>query len=211
LDVLERLDPEIDATGSSLIFGILGWGHVGRISLSLLIDFLRAAKVGECLTPALPPVFLSEGNGFGKLPTLEYYFSGRHVPKVFVVTGDVMIDMTDRKHFYGTIEHIVSLAKRLGATQLITIDGRPDKDGEKIKVFASRPSVAKRAALPGAAILKMARINGYSGIAVSLSRMYGLDGIGITVPSEILTLNRSAGMLGFKYLVNLLDLRERGQ
>jgi len=204
----ERIEPNIEASGSTFLFGILGWGQVGRITLSHLIDLMQATRVGECSTPALPDVLLSEGDGFGRLPCFEYYFSKKYVPKAFIVTGDVAISVFNRKQFYSTIEHIVSLAKRVGASRLIAIDGRPGVVGEKIKVFASRPSLAKKGILQGGEILENAIVESYSGIAVGLSRMYGLDAIGVIVPCENSSPNRRAGLLAFRYLVNLLDLKE---
>jgi predicted ATP-grasp superfamily ATP-dependent carboligase len=205
----ERIEPNIETAGSVVLLGIFGWGQVGRISLSHLIELLQATKIGECSTPALPDVLLSEGDGFSRLPCIEYYFSKRCVPKIFIVTGDVAISVFNRRQFYGTIEHVVSLAKRIGASQLIAVDGRPGAEGEKIKVFASRPSLAKRSALPSGEILEQGIIESYSGIAVGLARMYSLDAIGVVVPCHNSAPNRRAGMLAFRYLVNLLDLKEQ--
>jgi len=205
----ERIDPDIDASGSTFLFGIMGWGQVGRISLLHMIDLLKAAKVGECSTPALPIYLLSEANGFGKPPCFEYYFSGKCLPKVFMATGDVTINADNHRHFYGTLEHVVSLAKKIGAGQLIAIDGRPGGEGEKIKVFASSPSLAKRSALGGAEILRSTFVGSYSGIAVGLARMYAIDAVGVTVPCPNPATNRLAGLLGFRYLVDLIDLNER--
>jgi len=202
----ERIAPDIDASGSTFLFGIMGWGQVGRISLLHMIDLLKATRVGECSTPALPIYLLSEANGFGKPPCFEYYFSGKSAPKVFMTTGDVTVNAENHRHFYGTLEHVVSLAKRIGASRMIAIDGMPGVDGERVKVFASRPSLAKRSAIGGAEILRSTFVGSYSGIAVGLARMYGLDAIGVTVPCANPATNRQAGLIGFRYLVDLIDL-----
>jgi len=202
----EKIEPDIDASGSTFLFGIMGWGQVGRISLLHMIDLLKAAKVGECSTPALPIYLLSEANGFGKPPCFEYYFSGKSVPKVFMATGDVTVNADNHRHFYGTLEHVVFLAKKIGAIRLIAIDGRPGDEGEKVKVFASRPSLAEKSALGSAEILKSTFIGSYSGIVVGLARMYGLDAVGVTVPCANPATNRQAGLIGFRYLVDLIDL-----
>lgn len=202
----ERIEPDIDASGSTFLFGIMGWGQVGRISLLHMIDLLKAARVGECSTPALPIYLLSEANGFGKPPCFEYYFSGKSVPKVFMATGDVTVNAENRRHFYGTLEHVVSLAKEMGASRMITIDGIPGGDGERVKVFASRPSLAKKSALGEAEILRSTFVGSYSGIVVGLARMYDLDAVGVTVPCANPATNRQAGLIGFRYLVDLIDL-----
>lgn len=123
-----------------------------------------------------------------------------------MATGDVTVNADNHRHFYGTLEHVVFLAKKIGAIRLIAIDGRPGDEGEKVKVFASRPSLAEKSALGSAEILKSTFIGSYSGIVVGLARMYGLDAVGVTVPCANPATNRQAGLIGFRYLVDLIDL-----
>ncbi len=207
--LFERIEPNVDARGSTAVFGIYGWGSVGKICLSLLIDLLHAKKVGECSTPALPSVLISQGDGFGRMPTIEYYLSEKHVPKILAITGDTIANQFDARQFYSTIEHVVSVAKRLGAAQLIAIDGTIGSEMEKIKVFASRPSLARKAAVHGATILEKKVVRGYVGVMVGLARIRGLDSIGVVVPCENPELSQRAGLAAFKYLISFLDIKRQ--
>ncbi|MGQ9514995.1 MAG: PAC2 family protein [Thermoproteota archaeon] len=189
---------------------MLGWGNVGIICLNLLIDLLRAEKIGECLTPALPDLLISQGDGFGRLPTIEYYLSKKHEPKILAITGNVIANPLDAKQFYDTIEHVVSLAKRLGAAQLIAVDGILGSENEKIKVFASRPSLVRKAATYGATVLGKKIVGGYVGVMVGIARMFGLDSVGVVVPCETPNMNQRAGLAAFKYLISFLDLNYSG-
>ncbi|MBO3802453.1 MAG: PAC2 family protein [Candidatus Brockarchaeota archaeon] len=205
--LFERIEPGADAKGSTAVFGMYGWGSVGKICLNLLIDLLRPDKIGECSTPALSDFLISQGDGFGRLPTIEYYLSKRHEPRILAITGDAVVNQLDARQFYGTIEHVVSTAKRLGAARLIAVDGAIGSERDGIKVFASRPSLARRAAVQGATILEKSVVQGYAGVAVGLARLLGLDGVGVVVPCENPEPNQRAGLSAFKYLVSFLDLR----
>ena len=63
-----------ELTNSILLVGLPGMGNVGKITVDYLIDKLKAEKICEVETDALPPiVYLNEQNKI-ELPKIELFF-----------------------------------------------------------------------------------------------------------------------------------------
>jgi len=203
--LLERLKPGLETAGSVLVLGLQGWGGVGRIAASTLTAMVGAERVGECYTSGFPDSLICEEPGFGRLPCLEYHFSPGSKPRLFIVSSDAMLNPEARAEFYETLEHVVLLAKKLGADMVVAVDGILGEEEDPPKVFATTRALAETAS-KGGEVVRGVVVRGYAGVVVGLSQLHRVRGVGILAPCENPAPNRGAGVKAVKHIVKMLDV-----
>ncbi len=119
---------------AKLIEGLPGIGNVGRLVADIFITQLKAKKVLELYCYSLPnSVFVNE-DGTIDLPKVEFYVDRKR--NLAFVVGDAQ--PTKDEESYEFTEKILSIAKRLGVKEIISIGGISlDVEPEKPRVFGA--------------------------------------------------------------------------
>ncbi len=104
-----------------LIAGLPGIGNVGKVSMDLLIEKTKAAKIMEFTSHALPnSVFVNQHN-LVELPKLELYHKKLGTQDFLFLTGDVQ-PVTEEAS-YRFCEHILRIFAQKRGKYIITLGG----------------------------------------------------------------------------------------
>ncbi|MBT7903175.1 hypothetical protein HN587_04900 [Candidatus Woesearchaeota archaeon] len=130
-----------------LVEGMPGIGNVGKIAVDFIIEQIKAKKVFEIFSYDLPnSVFINEHNRV-ELPLIEVYYkkfngngkdkakltknskSEKKVKKIkscdkrdlIIITGD--LQPTDGRSCYAFCDSVLSLFKKVGGSEIITLGG----------------------------------------------------------------------------------------
>jgi proteasome assembly chaperone (PAC2) family protein len=160
------------------IVGLPGWGNVGRGVLDKIIKISDATLVANILSHSFPDIMITD-DGFSSLPSVDVYVSRSKLSDTLLVTSRLLIDVLPTFASYELLEGVVRLARQSGCKLLISVEGVGSHEDRTFVIGNSRNVAeihSKKMDLPR---LHSVRLPGYSGILLSLSRLYKMDALGI--------------------------------
>lgn len=114
-----KVEPQLN--NPLFIEGLPGIGNVGKITVDVLIDELKAEKLCSFFSHKFPhSVFINEKN-LVELPRLELYYKRTKKRDLLLLTGD--IQPIDEESCYNFCEEVLQLLKHYGCTEMITSGG----------------------------------------------------------------------------------------
>jgi len=163
-----------------LIEGLPGTGNVARLAVDYLIETLKAKKLMEVYSYSFPnSVFVTEENTV-KLPSIKIYFCKNKKRDLLLLIGD--IQPLNEEDSYELVEKILSIAKKLGVKDIITLGGIGlDAVPSRPKVHAVVTDKRYLKKLRGKVILDGDKTFGFiigaAGLLLGLGELSGFKGV----------------------------------
>ncbi len=208
----------------TVLVGLPGIGHVGRIAVDYIVHHLKAKKFAELYSPYFFPFVIVHNDMIHTLRNEFFYWKNPKGEDLIFLIGDSQT--YDPKGHYEIAGKITDFVKGLGAKQIITIGGfSTGRVSEKPKVFGVVTDEAQGKMLTKLGVdLKVSgqigTIVGAAGLLVGIGHLRGMKSftlLGETSGFPIVTDPNSAEavlevlqkMFGIK--VDLSRLREKVQ
>lgn len=116
------MEKEFDVENPVFIEGLAGIGHIGKTSVSYLVDHLDANKIGELYSHHFPPYALVKDNKTVDLLKNNIYQLKREDERDLVFIEGNAQASTPEGH-YEVAEKIMELVEEVNASEIITIGG----------------------------------------------------------------------------------------
>jgi len=189
-----------------LIAGFPSIGDIGRITVKLLNDYLRAELFAELYSPTLPDYVNIDKKGICHPPKFEFFVSTKN-PNIVIFIGDSQPALEDVPAHYEICDDIINFVTKIGCSNIITIAGAPVVHPEKeIYVAATSKKLIKKCIETGATPYKGGRIVGAPGLLLGLAEKKGVRGVCIIGSTTSLSVDREAAFRVYKFLRKLLAL-----
>ncbi len=187
--------------------GLPGFGNVGKIAASLLVEFTRAKVFAELYSPSFPDYVIVNKDGICRPPRYEFYTATMENTDFVILTGDAQPSLEDLKAHYMLCDEILDFAEQYGARFLVTMGGMPTpKPAEEIYVAATSPKLAAKTMEKGALLYGRGRIMGATGLLLGLAKNRGWKGICLLGATTGLKADRGAAYSVFKFLMKTLKI-----
>lgn len=162
-----------------LVVGLPGIGLIGRVVGRYLAEELKAKKVADLFSPHFPhQVFMTKKGGM-RLINNRIYLIRVKKRDIYLLTGDIQAMSTVGQ--YEVAERIISYAKKLGVSLIITVGGySTGKVNEERRIFGvttSKGLLAKFKKLGVQFGEAKGSIVGAAGLLPALGRLHGVPGI----------------------------------
>jgi hypothetical protein len=118
-----RLKEDIRLENATLLVGLPGVGHVGKLVVDHLIEKLDAEKVFEIYSPHFPPQVMVNEESTVKLVNNEIYVCKANGNDIVLLAGDHQSTSTEGHYELGTI--YIDIAEELGVKRIFTLGGYP--------------------------------------------------------------------------------------
>ena len=190
-----------------LVEGLPGFGNVGKIAASLLIEFINAKPFAELYSPFLPDYILVNNDGICRLPGYSFYSSSSINKHLIVVTGDAQPSSEDAKVHYQLCNKIMDIALEYDCKMVVTMGGVPStQPTNDIYVAGTSSKLSEEVMNKGAAIYSRGRILGATGLLLGLARLRGIDGICLLGSTTGFTEDHKTALNMFHFLIKLLGV-----
>ncbi len=174
---------DIKTSNAILIEGLPGIGNVARVSVDYLINNLKAEKIIEVYSDVFPNSVTIEDDSTIKMFSIVFYHSQVNGRDLILVSGD--IQPTGDSESYAMCKQIVSLARELGVSELITIGGigLPEPSDES-RVHAIINNINLKDSLSGLDIIfdgndTVKIILGAAGLLLGVAQLEGINGFSL--------------------------------
>lgn len=179
-DTRLELEKEFEVENPVFIEGLAGIGHIGKTTVSYLVDHLDAEKVGELTSHHYPPYTIVKDDKTVELLKNNIYQIQREDGKDLVFIEGNAQSSTPQGH-YEIAEKIVELIEQVDASEIVTVGGYGTGDVvEDPDVFGATTSEEVRENSSDAGIQfehDVGQIVGASGLIPGLAKEKGYDGI----------------------------------
>lgn len=118
-----RLKDEIQLNDATLLVGLPGVGHVGKLAVDHLIEQLDAEKVFEIYSPYFPPQVMVNEESTVKLVNNEIYIAKANGNDIVLLAGDHQSTSTEGHYELGNI--YMDIAEELSVSRIFTLGGFP--------------------------------------------------------------------------------------
>ncbi|MBS7657298.1 PAC2 family protein [Candidatus Bathyarchaeota archaeon] len=188
------------------IAGFPSIGDIGRISVKLLIDYLKAELFAELYSPTLPDYVNIDKKGICHPPKFEFFASTKN-PNIVVAIGDAQPASEDVPAHYEICDDIINFVIKIGCSKIITASGAPVVQPEKeIYVASTSKNLLRKCIEMGSTPYKGGRIIGAPGLLLGLAEKKGLKGVCVLGSTTSLTADREASFRIYKFIRKLLAL-----
>ena len=187
------------------VFGLPGFGNVGKIAVHLLTKFCGAKPFAELYSPSFPDYVSINSKGICHMPRYEFYAAPMEKNDFLIMTGDTQPSFDDVFAHYMLCGEILDFVERKGCSFIIAIGGVPlAEEKAQVYVAATSPRLALEFMEKGAAIYSKGRIIGATGLMLGLAKERNMDGICLLGATTGLKADRGAGFSVFKFLMKAL-------
>jgi len=167
---------------ATVLVGLPGIGHIGRIAVDYMVHQLKAKKFAELYSPYFFPFVIVHEDKIHQLRNEFFYWKNPKGNDLILLIGDSQT--YDPKGHYEISGKVIDFVKGLGAKKLITIGGfstgRVVQAPEKPKVFGvvSEDGQSQELAKNGVDLKVSGQIGtivGAAGLMVGIGHMRGLE------------------------------------
>ncbi|MFB6144595.1 MAG: proteasome assembly chaperone family protein [Candidatus Nanohaloarchaea archaeon] len=174
------IEKEFEVENPVFIEGLAGIGHIGKTTVSYLVDHLGAEKIGELTSHHYPPyTIVREDKTVDLLKNNIYQLPREDGEDLVFIEGNAQ-SSTPQGH-YEIAEKIVELVERIEASRIVTVGGYGTGDVvEDPQVFGATTSEEARRGAEEAGVdfdHDVGQIVGASGLILGLAREKGYEGI----------------------------------
>jgi len=164
----------------TLISGYPGLGRVGEVVLRFLVRELSAKQIGIVTSPYFSSQAVVGKDGIARLTAVRLFLKPRPEGDLLLALGEQHQELIGGE--FETCRVLLSFFKKVGGTKVITVGGHmePPRGNLRTYVFASDARLPSQLKADGFTMAPAGTpIVGAAGIALGLSRLLGLQGIGI--------------------------------
>jgi len=164
----------------TLVCGYPGLGRVGEIALRFLARELSAKQVGIVASPYFSSQAIVGKDGIVRLTAVRLYLKPRAEGDLVLALGEQHQELMGGE--FETCRILLSFFKKVGGNVVIAVGGHmePPRANVNVYAFASDTQTVEQLKSHGLRIAPAGTpIVGAAGIALGLSRLMGLHGIGI--------------------------------
>ena len=164
----------------TLISGYPGLGRIGEVVLRFLVRELSAKQIGIVTSPYFSSQAVVGKDGIARLTAVRLYLKPRPDGDLVLALGEQHQEMMGGE--YETCRVLLSFFKKVGGTKVITVGGHmePPRENLRTYVFTSDARMAAQLKTDGFTMAPAGTpIVGAAGIALGLSRLLGLQGVGV--------------------------------
>ena len=179
-DTSLEMDKELEVENPVFVEGLAGIGHIGKTTVSYLVDHLGAEKVGELTSHHYPPyTIVKEDKTVDLLKNNIYQLSREDGKDLVFIEGNAQ-SSTPQGH-YEIAEKIFELIEQVEASKIVTVGGYGTGDVvEEPDVFGATTSEQVKEDYSDTEIEfdhDVEQIVGASGLILGMGRERGYDGI----------------------------------
>ncbi len=193
-----------------LIEGLPGIGNVGKVAVDFVIEELKAKKICEITSQAMPnSVFVNE-QSLVELPTINMYFKRLSKRDLLFVAGDAQ--PIDERASYSFSQTILDVLKSLGGNEVVTLGGIGlPAIPKKPKVYCTGTSkdivaeYAKHSSVDPKLYGVVGPIIGVSGLLLGLASKQKVNGVSLL--AETFGHQMYLGIRGAREIVRVLNER----
>ncbi|MFB6199984.1 MAG: proteasome assembly chaperone family protein [Candidatus Nanohaloarchaea archaeon] len=175
-----ELEKELDVENSVFIEGLAGIGHIGKTTVSYLVEHLNAEEIGELYSHHFPPYTIVNDDKTVKMLKNNIYQLKRDEARDLVFIEGNAQASSPQGH-YEVAEKIMELVEEADASEIITIGGYGTGDVvEEPDVFGAASSEQAREDYEDVGIQfdhDVGQIVGASGLILGLGHERGFNGI----------------------------------
>jgi uncharacterized protein (TIGR00162 family) len=190
-----------------LVEGLPGFGNIGKIAASMLIEFTHANLFAELYSPSFPDYVTVSKNGVCQPPKYEFYTAPLGKTHFVILTGDAQPSREDVVAHYTLCDEILNLMEQYGCKFIATMAGvtTPKPAGE-VYVATTSTDLGAKAVEKGAIIYGGGRIVGAAGLLLGLAKNRGWEGICLLGTTTGLKADREAAYSVFKLLLKMFGI-----
>jgi proteasome assembly chaperone (PAC2) family protein len=197
-----------------LIAGFSGYGDVGRITVELLAEFVKAQKFAELFSPSLPDYVDSNGSGVCELPRLDFrYWCNGNIDLILLCGNDIPA-YDDPEAIYDLCDRILEFIRSFSCRRILAISGYPTSNQSslgRIFVASSSAALVRRYQAKGASIFVGKRIVGMAGVLLGLAKTGKMSSVAILSGVRRRGPGRPVALRTFRFLCKALDLEATGR
>jgi len=197
-----------------LIAGFSGYGDVGRVTVELLAEFVKAEKFAELFSPILPDYVSSDRSGVCQLPHLDFYCCYNGNLDLILLCGSDIPAYDDPEASYDLCDRILEFVRPFSCYRILAISGYPTSNQSslgRIFVAATSTALVKQYQAKGASRFVGKKIVGMAGILLGLAKTRRMPSVAILAGIRRRTAGRPVALRTFRFLCKALDLEATGR